>query len=103
FFLMTIVPYQTLSVPALLVDRVHPGRRPEIGQYPRAGSFQKRDALQHGQLVFVHLFLRFFAPGTRNVRWSMIALLGLRTKFRHDQWLIEASLPFDSRGCSRPG
>ena len=62
FFLVTILGDKSLAIVEILYFRQQPQWRAEVHQQPRAHSPQLRYLIQHDELMFVDVGLKFFCP-----------------------------------------
>ena len=90
-FLVSILGDESLAIVIVLYSRQQPQWRAEVHQQPRAHSPQLRNLIQHDELMFVNIGLKFFCPPGGDI--TMQAGLCAAAKFAHDERLLIANVP----------
>src|SRR5260370_8703550 len=90
--------HKSLAVEIILHVRERPSRTAKVFENPRSGSSQKRNALQHGNLMLVETLLIFLGPACKRI--AVVAKERVSSEFTHNQRLVVLRAPIN-RLCVR--
>src|SRR5580693_1867207 len=100
FLLLTLIGDKSFAIEIILKTRERSPRTTKVLENPRCHSAKEGNALQHGDLVLVKIFLILLGP--TSARIGMVAKTCIAAEFTHDERLAVLRGPFNQICILRP-